>query len=480
MKKIIILTLLIFAILQTGTAQTLTGTTIEHPTAGTTITVTSPLDITATGGTISLPADGAFKIGGFNALSSKGFGNTFVGQQTGNAITTGVKNTFNGHISGLSTTTGSANTFMGYLAGLSNTTGGSNTFIGTDAGTTNSIGDANLFLGTASGYYNSNGNRNNFIGFSSGFSNTSGNYNLFIGGISGFNNTTGGLNIFLGESAGKNNTIGNRNVFIGTNSGSNTLPTTPSEGTRNTFVGDDSGLNNITGFNNTYIGANAGSLDGTLSNATAIGFSANATQSNTIVLGQNATTITGQGLASGLSGLRFANLNASSATTTATGNKVLTVDGSGNVILASLMPSLLNSNLNTNEINFKNENGYLYNNSTNGLVINGNGYEGNPLIVKGGILAKELNIRIDGAENFPDYVFKPEYKLMPISELKAFIKQHSHLPNVPSASEVAEKGNNIGKNFNKLLEKVEELTLYIIELKEENDNIKQQLKSLQK
>jgi hypothetical protein len=64
----------------------------------------------------------------------------------------------------------------------------------------------------------------------------------------------------------------------------------------------------------------------------------------------------------------------------------------------------------------------------------------------------------------PDYVFSPTYVLMPLDELKSFLEINRHLPNVPSAKEYEEKGVDLGEMNRVLLEKVEELTLYIIQL----------------
>jgi len=62
----------------------------------------------------------------------------------------------------------------------------------------------------------------------------------------------------------------------------------------------------------------------------------------------------------------------------------------------------------------------------------------------------------------PDYVFEPDYQLMPLTELASFVKERKHLPNVPSAEEMARDGHNVSKLQFKLLEKVEELTLYVV------------------
>lgn len=77
---------------------------------------------------------------------------------------------------------------------------------------------------------------------------------------------------------------------------------------------------------------------------------------------------------------------------------------------------------------------------------------------------REVEIRLPGT--FPDYVFREGYPLMPFDQLRAFIRTNNHLPNIPSEAEVRKAGNSIalGEMNLKLLEKVEELTLYILEL----------------
>jgi Phage T4 tail fibre len=98
------------------------------------------------------------------------------------------------------------------------------------------------------------------------------------------------------------------------------------------------------------------------------------------------------------------------------------------------------------------------------------------LAVEGKIGAREVKVTLSA---WADYVFNKEYKLMNLSELEAFIKKNNHLPNIPSAQEVKENGGiELGEMNAKLLEKVEELTLYVIELKKENEEIKKTLKNL--
>lgn len=91
------------------------------------------------------------------------------------------------------------------------------------------------------------------------------------------------------------------------------------------------------------------------------------------------------------------------------------------------------------------------------------------LSVNGNVKAKKFIVTQLG---WSDYVFDNEYKLRSLPALEEYIKQNKHLPEIPTAKEVEEKGSNIGDNQALLLKKIEELTLYVIELRKEN--IKQQ------
>jgi hypothetical protein len=86
------------------------------------------------------------------------------------------------------------------------------------------------------------------------------------------------------------------------------------------------------------------------------------------------------------------------------------------------------------------------------------------LAVEGKIGAREVNVT---TANWADYVFDDGYKLLSLSELETYIKINKHLPEVPSDAEVKEKGVDLGAMNALLLKKVEELTLYVIELKKE-------------
>jgi hypothetical protein len=84
--------------------------------------------------------------------------------------------------------------------------------------------------------------------------------------------------------------------------------------------------------------------------------------------------------------------------------------------------------------------------------------------VNGDIAAKKLKVSQLG---WPDYVFESGYKLKPLHEVESFIKTNKHLPGVPSAKVVEEKGLDVGDGQAALLKKVEELTLYIIQLQKD-------------
>jgi len=99
------------------------------------------------------------------------------------------------------------------------------------------------------------------------------------------------------------------------------------------------------------------------------------------------------------------------------------------------------------------------------------------LAVNGKINCKEVEVTLSG---WSDYVFKDGYDLQPLYEVEAFINENSHLPGVPSEAEVLQKGTNLGEMDAILLKKIEELTLYVIDLQKQNDQMKAQIQELKK
>ena len=97
------------------------------------------------------------------------------------------------------------------------------------------------------------------------------------------------------------------------------------------------------------------------------------------------------------------------------------------------------------------------------------------LEVNGKVKTREVNVTLNG---WPDYVFEPTYSLPTLKEVETHIQKEKHLPNVPSAADVKESGVNLGEMQSILLKKIEELTLYTIEMKKEVDQLKKENKEL--
>ncbi|OQX76264.1 MAG: hypothetical protein B6D61_09055 [Bacteroidetes bacterium 4484_249] len=99
------------------------------------------------------------------------------------------------------------------------------------------------------------------------------------------------------------------------------------------------------------------------------------------------------------------------------------------------------------------------------------------LTVKGNILAKEVKVKLN-AGGGADFVFDNDYKLPDLKETEDFVLMNKHLPDIPSADEMVEQGIDLGDMQIKLLQKIEELTLYVIELKKENEVMKGEIQKL--
>ncbi|WP_420385564.1 hypothetical protein [Roseivirga sp.] len=100
----------------------------------------------------------------------------------------------------------------------------------------------------------------------------------------------------------------------------------------------------------------------------------------------------------------------------------------------------------------------------------------NNTIVDGNLESKKVKVTaIPGS--VPDYVFAKDYDLMSLSEIEEFIRTKSHLPNIPGAQEIESKGQDVGELQLKLLEKIEELTLHMIEQNKEIIKLKERVES---
>jgi len=92
------------------------------------------------------------------------------------------------------------------------------------------------------------------------------------------------------------------------------------------------------------------------------------------------------------------------------------------------------------------------------------------LSVDGKGMFEELKVQLSG--NWPDYVFDENYKLPSLYQLESSLKTEKHLPGIPSATEIKKDGLLVGDMQTKMMEKIEELTLYIISLQKQIDELK--------
>jgi hypothetical protein len=105
---------------------------------------------------------------------------------------------------------------------------------------------------------------------------------------------------------------------------------------------------------------------------------------------------------------------------------------------------------------------------------------GYQLYVQTGILTEKVKIAVKNTVNWADYVFEPTYKRMSLTNLEQYVTVNKHLPNIPSASEVEKEGVDVADMSNRLLEKIEELTLYIIEQDKKINELNKEVQNLKK
>ncbi|GAB3796306.1 hypothetical protein GCM10028819_13660 [Spirosoma humi] len=377
-------------------------------------------------------------------INSSGWSNVHIGSQAGVNDKGSIANVFIGNNAGANGIFSIYNVSVGYWAGAGNQYGISNINIGTKSGFSNQTGVYNLMLGDSSGYNNKtsnnifigsktgfanvNGGGNTFIGFQSGY-NAVADSNTFIGYQSGYTTTTGNGNIFFGTLSGKNNTTGNHNTFVGNGAGPS-----GSDANDNVYIGFNTG-NHDSGSRNTLLGTGADAQAQNLTNATAIGAGATVTISDAVILGNKANVGIGTSApvnrlevvsqSPNTSGLSLTNLTTSSPTSRAT-DQFLTVNETGEVVKA------------------------------------------------------RYQLRINHPSEWSDKVFSPSYSLRPLTSVAAYVNQHSHLPGVPSAEQVANEGVDLLKMNATLLEKVEELTLYSILLEKTNQRQEARIDQLEK
>ncbi len=102
--------------------------------------------------------------------------------------------------------------------------------------------------------------------------------------------------------------------------------------------------------------------------------------------------------------------------------------------------------------------------------------DGYKLFVEQGILTEKVKVAVKSSKDWYDHVFDKEYSLMPLNKLEEYIKANKHLPGIQTTEQVMAEGLDLGKMNALLLKKIEELTLYTIELKKELDETKKLIK----
>ena len=286
------------------------------------------------------------------------------------------------------------------------------------------------------------------------------------------NNNNSFTNSYFGHQAGRRHAIGfdntyfgslvsswatdggYQNTFIGSFSASST-GTNFANGQRNTFFGAGAGINSRRSSQNTYLGMEAGILD---NSAFSIEYNTIAGNQSNILGGSNTNRVknTWIGYQAGYNN-----------------------NGSGNVFLG--FQAGYNST-GSNQLYIDNSNTtnpLIYGNFTNNaLGINtrqlsdaGTNYT---LSINGKMRANEVKVYTGWA----DYVFEPGYRLRSLRQVKRYIQQHRHLPDVPSAKEVKQQGIFVGETQATLLRKIEELTLYMLAAHQNTQQLQSEAKQL--
>ena len=367
--------------------------------------------------------DGDWTIGGNGASPSAATVADVIGTLTNNPIAFKVNGTKSGYIDN----SAREQFFLGYNSGSASYLPSMGT------------GFWNLGIGTSSLYTNTNGNYNTGIGaqtlrFATGDGNTA------VGALSLFNLRSGIYNMALGSGSLRDAVSSAANTAVGTNSLITSL------GSGNVALGYQTAINK-TGDRNVYIGFFAGA-NGTDVTSPVV----NISESDKLYIANSSTTTP---LIKGdfaNNSLRF-HLGATAPTPT-TGYLAIgdfataagTTGGAGGL----------------------------------GIPAMATASDKYRLIVQDGILTERLKVALRNSTEWADYVFDKSYKLMPLEKVEAFVKANKHLPNVPSAEEMAATGIDMQKTSTKFMEKIEELTLYMIEMNKEIKALKAENERLKK
>lgn len=222
--------------------------------------------------------------------------------------------------------------------------------------------------------------------------------------------------------------------------------------------------------------------------ATTIGYAAQIAVINSLILGSDANVGIGTSAPTARlhtdvgqdssSCLRLERLTSSSP---ASGGhtKFLSVDASGNVILGTASGG---GRIGVEDALWERTEKGLLRSARNDAVAIGQAVNSAPagykLFVEGGILTEKVKVALKNIAEWSDYVFVPGYRLRSLADVEQYIHERGHLPGLPPAQQMVEQGNDLHKTDVKLLEKIEELTLYSIEQQKQIDELKRLVKQL--
>ncbi len=365
--------------------------------------------------------------GGRPIIEPRGaFFNVFLGEDSGRNVTSGAfSNTFVGAGAGQMATSALENTIMGTHAGANITTNGGNTLIGRWAGRDLASGTRNVIVGLYASRQSTAGNNNSILGSHAAHS-SAGDNNTMLGYGSGYFND-GSNNVFIGKDAGRDN-VGDNQLYV-----DNTNTSTPL--IYGKFDTNTIGINTTKG-----LGAlNISDLTNDKTQLYLLPKSTGSEDSSSVFLAEDDN---------------------------ATYGMEILYDGANNEL------EVLGHNdgtINGPHVKIRRD---------NGQVAIGKSYAtGFRLSVDGKIACEEVLVDLEA--DWPDYVFQSDYELNSLNEVKQYINEKGHLPGVPSAKEIEDNGIVLGEMNRIQMEKIEELTLYILQLEEKTNKMSNYIDTLE-
>jgi hypothetical protein len=350
---------------------------------------------------------------------------------------------------------------------------GTLTYVGAYAGITSYV-DGNTFAGPWAGGY-AGGDSNTFVGDLAGYDtrfSTTNRANTYVGASAGSMNQEGMGNVLVGYGAGSQIVGGNYNTALGCSA----LVSLEHDVAFNTCLGNKVGYSNITGSGNVFLGYEAGYYE-TGSNKLYIANSRDT--SDVLIYGDFESGRVGLGTLNPASRLHVASATSSYGMlrieNSNTGDNEATIgfregsDASNTDIWVIGVAPWGNTN---DFVIGRNQPMFLV--TPGGRVGIGTTSPNYKLDVDGDInVSGSYNVKGGGTNyNHPDYVFEPDYELMPLNELKEYVSENKCLPNVITAEDVRQNGGfNMDELLIQMLEKVEENALYLLQLDEQLDKL---------